>query len=303
MIANKYKGYQEWTPSNDEAADYWSNNKCNLPLLENEYLVVKNAETDEVEDIKKFKGGKLTKIVHASFKIKADKKTNSEEPIVASGKKKSRYRKAERPEVILPRNIEQRCAFDLLTDPDTTVKVITGKWGCGKSYLMIAAALQALDEGRFDQIVWIRNNVDVKDTKDLGALPGTELEKLLPFLGPFIDHAGEDKVIKMISNKQLVAQPLQSLRGRSWDNTIIICSEAENLTKEHIQLIIARAGENSMVWFDGDTRQRDKAVFEKSAGLEVLIDRLKGNTLFGYVHLVKTERSKTAELASLLDDN
>ena len=106
----------------------------------------------------------------------------------------------------------------------------------------------------------------------------------------------------MIEDGLLTVEPLQSLRGRNFENTLIMCSEAENLTKEHIQLIIARAAEGSAVWLDADIRQRDKAVFEKSKGIEALIDRLKGNHLFGYVHLIKTERSATASLADLLND-
>ncbi|MBP5470282.1 MAG: PhoH family protein [Candidatus Riflebacteria bacterium] len=93
----------------------------------------------------------------------------------------------------------------------------------------------------------MRNNVDVKDTKDLGALPGEVIDKLLPFLGPFIDHAGEHSVRTMLDKGTLVVEPLQSLRGRNLENTLIMCSEAENLTKEHIQLIIARAAEGSEV--------------------------------------------------------
>ena len=203
--------------------------------------------------------------------------------------------------VITPRNEEQVCAFDLMKDPTKTIKLLTGTWGTGKTMILVSAALEALKQGRFDRIVWIRNNVDVKDTKDLGALPGEVIDKLLPFLGPFIDHAGEHSVRTMLDKGTLVVEPLQSLRGRNFDNTLIMCSEAENLTKEHIQLIIARAAEGSEVWFDADNRQRDKVSFEKSKGIETLIERLAGQKLFGYVHLIKSERSKTAALADLLN--
>jgi PhoH-like ATPase len=95
--------------------------------------------------------------------------------------------------------------------------------------------------------------------------------------------------------------PLGFLRGRSIRNAIIICSEAENLTKEHIQLLMGRVDEGSALWIDGDVRQRDRVAFEKSKGLETMIDRLKGEPLFGYVHLVKSERSATARLADKLN--
>ena len=95
--------------------------------------------------------------------------------------------------------------------------------------------------------------------------------------------------------------PLGFLRGRSIRNAIIISSEAENLTKEHIQLLIGRVDEGSNLWLDADLRQRDRVVFERSAGIETMIERLTGEELFSYVHLVKSERSKTAELADKLN--
>lgn len=148
---------------------------------------------------------------------------------------------------ITPRNAEQVCAIDLLHDNNKTVKLITGRWGSGKTMMLVTAALEALNKGKFERIIWLRNNVDVANTKDLGALPGEVNDKLLPFLGPFIDHAGKAKVECMLNNGLLVIEPLQSLRGRNFQNTLIMCSEAENLTKSHLQLIIARAADGSEV--------------------------------------------------------
>ena len=238
----------------------------------------------------------LKKIGRSTIKLEREEEkisTNSADNPDKKGRKKS--------EVYNPRNDEQICAFDMVKDPDTTVKVITGKWGTGKTMILVAAALEALKAKKFERIIWIRNNVDVKDTKDLGALPGEILDKLLPYLGPFIDHCGTNKVKTMLNKGSLVVEPLQSLRGRNFKNSLIMCSEAENLTKEHIQLIIARAADGSEVWFDADNRQRDRIAFEKSRGVEALIECLTGDPLFGYVHLIKSERSATASLADKLD--
>jgi PhoH-like ATPase len=80
-----------------------------------------------------------------------------------------------------------------------------------------------------------------------------------------------------------------------------MCSEAENLTKQHIQLLIGRVGEGSNLWFDGDFKQVDSKVFENNNGLNIAIEKLNGHPLFGYVHLEKSERSETAAMADLLD--
>ena len=204
---------------------------------------------------------------------------------------------------IKPKNIEQRAAFDMLLDERTQIKLVTGVFGSGKTLGLCVAALKAIEEGKFDKIVWVRNNVQVKDSDPLGALPGTELEKMLPYVMPLADHCGGiEGVSSLIQRGKLEVIPLGFLRGRSICNSIIISSEAENLTKAHIQLLIGRIDSGSNLWFDADIRQRDKAIFEKSKGIETLVDKLKGEKLFGYVHLTKSERSEAAKLADKLDE-
>ncbi|MBO7692063.1 MAG: PhoH family protein [Methanobrevibacter sp.] len=283
MEEKEYTGWKYWTPSDEELVYLYQEGSCPLDLVENEYLIVKDRTDDSVAAIYKKKNGQVEKINRAAIKINDPK----------DGRVKKVYN---------PRNSEQVCAFDLLHDDSVTVKLITGRWGTGKTLLLVTAALEALREKRFEKIVWIRNNVEVKDTPALGILPGEIIDKLLPYLGPFIDHVGDkQKIEKMIKEGQLEVEPLQSLRGRNIENAIIMCSEAENLSKEHIQLILARAAEGSAVWMDGDIFQRDRVSFEKSKGLETMIKRLSDNPLFGYVKLIKTERSATAALADKLD--
>lgn len=202
-----------------------------------------------------------------------------------------------------PRNPQQYCALDLLKNDEVPVKLLTGRFGTGKTMACVKAALQAIEEGKFEKIVFVRNNVQVKDTDNLGALPGDVDNKMLPYLLPFADHCGGIEGVKrLVEVGILEVVPLAYLRGRSIRNAIIYSMESENLTKEHIQLIIGRADEGTQVWFDGDLKQRDKGIFEKSQGLEKMIERLQDNKLFGYVHMPKVERSPIAALADELDD-
>ncbi len=281
--SDNYTGWIHWTPTNEEWSLFEVTKKPPFEMTENQYLMVYVDEDHKHKMVTQYcySGGKLNKIGRSSIK----------------------FRGPEKDMTITARNDEQVCAIDMLKDGEKTVKLLTGTWGTGKDLLMTTAALELLRANKFEQIVWIRNNVDVRDTKDLGALPGDVNEKLLPFLGPFIDHAGKLEVERMIEREQLVIEPLQSLRGRNLANSIIICSESENLTLQQIQLIIARAAEGSEVWLNADCRQRDKAIFERSQGIEKTIAKLKGNPLFGYVHLVKSERSPTAALADLLNED
>lgn len=303
-----YAGVKKWKPTNDEWAAFYTSQKLPFQLLENEYLVIESEDESpqyycyEHNKLRQFRGGSI-KTVKEQTPVEICTEDLESRSNNAKSAKKSKEKKSAKGNqtIIYPRNEEQVCAFDMIKDSTKPIKLITGRWGSGKTMILVTAALEALQAGKFDKIVWLRNNIDVKDTKDLGALPGEVIDKLLPFLGPFIDHAGENSVRTMIQKGTLCVEPLQTIRGRNFKNTLIMCSEAENLTKEHIQLIIARAAEGSEVWLDGDNRQRDKVAFEKSRGLETLIERLQGKELFGYVHLVKSERSKVAEMADLLD--
>ena len=201
-----------------------------------------------------------------------------------------------------PRNPQQYCAMDLLKRDEVPLKLITGTFGSGKSMMCIIAALDAIQKGKFDKVIFVRNNVQVKDTDALGALPGDLYDKTLPYVMPFADHCGGvEGVQRLIDEGKLEVIPLAFLRGRSIRNSILYSMESENLTKEHIQLIMGRVDEGSQLWLDGDIKQRDKVNFEKSKGLETMIERLKGNKLFGYVHLIKSERSEVARLCDLLD--
>ena len=279
----EYTGWKRWYPTDEEISEFFVSGTCPVKLLENEYLIINDGDGGEMRLIYRKVNGKLEKVNRAAIKINDPK----------DGRTKK---------VFLPRNPEQVCAFDLLHDDQTTVKLISGKKGSGKTLILVTAGLEALHAKRFEKIIWIRNSIDVKDTKDMGALPGTLYEKAEPFLGPFIDHVGDKmKVAKMVEMGQLEIIPLQFLRGRDIQNSIIMCSEAENLTLQHLALIISRAAEGSIVVFDGDVVQRDKAIFEKSKGMETMIKKLAGNKLFGYVHLIKTERSATAALAEELE--
>lgn len=296
-----YTGWRKWYPTSDEWVEFYAEGKVPFEMKENEYLMV--FTDDNTVSHYCYEKGKFRKFTGGS--IKTFKERNVEETEKSDKKDKERKDKKSskgRSQVLTPRNVEQICAFDLMKDPTKTIKLLTGTWGTGKTMLLVGAALEALQQGQFERIIWIRNNTDLKGTKDLGALPGEVIDKLLPFLGPFIDHAGEHSVRTMLDRGTLVVEPLQSLRGRNFKNSIIMCSEAENLTKEHIQLIIARCAEGSAIYLDGDQKQVDNDMFIRSPGMRAMIDCLQGNELFGYVHLIKSERSPTASLADKLDN-
>lgn len=206
---------------------------------------------------------------------------------------------------IKPRNLEQRMAFDMLQDDESIMKVLTGCFGSGKDLLMIGTALDCIvNKGKFDKLIWVRNNVGVKDAKEVGFLPGTLDEKLEPWACILGDHlGGMDQVRALIQMERIELRHLGYMRGRDVHNAIILCTEAENLTAEHVQLLMGRVASGSQLWMNGDYRQVDAKVFHGSNnGLIKAVKRLTGQKEFAHVHLVKSERSSLAQLADALDD-
>ena len=275
-----YKGYIEIQLEDEKLAGFYTNKEVYVELFnlkENQYLLIKDS-TGEIVDKYCYQNGELRQVLFCKLG--------------------GTYTGA-----IKPRNPQQVCLFDMLKDKTSKIKLVTGRFGSGKTLAMTNAALELIEKGKFERIVWVRNNVTVKDAPEIGYLPGTEIDKLMPYVMPLADHAGgEEGIRKMLENGTLEVIPLGHLRGRSLRNSIVFCTECENLTRQHIQLLMGRIDEGSQLWLDGDTKQRDRAIFEQSAGLERMVDRLAGNKLFAHIHLEKSERSEVAALADLLDD-
>lgn len=206
-------------------------------------------------------------------------------------------------DTIRPRNDEQTCLFDLLNS-DVPVVYAGGGYGTGKSFITHNYAIGELEAQRIKKIVYVPNNAYAQDSMELGFLPGDSFEKLIPSIGPLIDQVGIDQINRWIANEELEIVPLAFMRGRSFNDAIILVSEAENLTESHIKLLISRCGENTRIFFDGDIDQADSAIFKDRNGLKLLLNLHKTEMadLFGTVFLTKIERSKTAELANTLDE-
>lgn len=274
---DEYLGYKELTLSDEEMSYFYCHTNENIyDCLRNEYLIIKKSD-GEVVDYRKWDGNEYRAVSY--------KQVNS----TFMGK-------------IKPRNPQQVLAFDMLQNKDQTIKIISGKFGTGKDLIMIANALKFIEEGKYDKLIYIRNAVDVKDASAIGFLPGSKEEKLRPYAMPLADHLGGETGLDMqIMAGNIEIEHLGYIRGRDLKNAIVYCSEAENLTKEHVQLLIGRIGSGSSLWLNGDFKQTDSAVYRMNNGLLSAVEKLAGHEKFGYVQLQKTERSETAAMADLLD--
>lgn len=270
----EYYGWRNVTPNESELISLYSEPTKNiLGANINEYMKI--YEGDELKDVLRWTGEKYVTLKWSNFTSVLGEK-------------------------IRPRNLEQKMYLDLLQNKEVPVKMCIGHFGTGKSKLALDYSLLELKNGRFDKIVFVKNNLEVKGAGILGTLPGDEIGKQLPWLRQIEDHVGIQKFEEYIETGMIEPAHLSSLRGRDLHSCCIIVDEAENLLDTNIQLLLGRVSENSEIIFCADIKQCDYRN-NKMSGIPKAINRLKNNKLFGLVKLIKTERSEVSALADLLD--
>ena len=204
-----------------------------------------------------------------------------------------------------PRNKEQQYALNLLMDPDVPVVSLIGKAGSGKTLLALAAGLeQTLGKSIYKKMVVTKPVEPVG--KDIGFLPGTLEEKMMPWLAPIQDNLqflmGDDKMtLDMYHEKgQIEVEAMTFIRGRSISNAFIVIDEVQNMTQHEIKTVLTRVGEGTKIVLTGDIEQIDNVYIDATNnGLSYVVERLKSETITGHVTLMKGERSKVATIAAL----
>jgi PhoH-like ATPase len=206
------------------------------------------------------------------------------------------------------KNLEQKCALEILTDLTVPLVTLAGKAGTGKSFLALAAALQMINEDLFDKIVVMKPLIPVGG-KDIGALPGDKFEKIAAWLGPVKDNidqilgskslSANSKFEEMVREGIIEVEAMAFIQGRSIPRSIIILDEAENITAREARMVIERCGKDSKVILLGDLSQVENPYLDsKSNGLAHAISGGKKNNLVASVTLTKVERSELASVAS-----
>lgn len=224
------------------------------------------------------------------------------------------------------RNKEQIFSMDMLMNPDIKLMTLTGRAGCGKTLLALAAGLEQLEtigkKQQYQKLVVSRPVQPVG--RDIGFLPGTLEEKMEPWIAPIRDnleyllgssmkknpprrkkpddHSGgfKDPYLELMQQKGLIEiEAISHIRGRSIPNTFMIIDEAQNLSMHELKTIITRVGENTKIVLTGDIEQIDNVHVDTfTNGLTYAIEKFKNYGLSGHVTLLKGERSELATLAS-----
>ena len=227
---------------------------------------------------------------------------------------------------IVARNLEQNFALNLLLDPEIDFVTLLGVAGTGKTFITLAAAIQqAIDEDLYNEIIITR--VTVSTGEDIGFLPGTEEDKMTPWMGALYDNLevlmgvsvpaskklekggnlqeiqGRENLMRVARNEMIKSRikikSLNFMRGRTFVRKFLIIDEFQNLTPKQAKTLITRAGPGTKIVCLGNIAQIDTPdLTEGSSGLTYVVDRFKGWPHNGHVTLVDCERSRLADHAN-----
>ncbi|QEZ46981.1 PhoH family protein [Cupriavidus oxalaticus] len=210
---------------------------------------------------------------------------------------------------VTARNREQNFALNLLMNPDIDFVTLLGQAGTGKTLLALAAGLeQVLDQKLYNEIIVTRATVPVGE--DIGFLPGTEEEKMQPWMGAFDDNlevlqksddsAGDwgRAATQELIRSRIKVKSMNFMRGRTFVNKFVIIDEAQNLTPKQMKTLVTRAGPGTKIICLGNIAQIDTPYLtEGSSGLTYVVDRFKGWSHSGHITLARGERSRLADHA------
>ena len=223
---------------------------------------------------------------------------------------------------IMPRNVQQTMALDLLLDDNIKLVSLVGGAGTGKTLIALAAGMaKVLNDQTYTKLLCARPIMPLG--RDIGYLPGDKDEKLTAWMQPIFDNMSyllsnrtspegvedgkrhaqqlsvEQRMQALVEAGQVVLEPLTYIRGRSIPHQFMIVDESQNLTPHEVKTIASRVGDGTKLVLTGDATQIDNPYLDSSSnGLSYLVERLKGKGLVGHITLTKSERSELASLVT-----
>ena len=263
-----YRGYQELAGDTDFINNLFediSKGKNKYQFVINEYLILYNSDAKKTNEYR-FNGKKFVDLVLPDSKV------------------------------IKGKNSLQRCALDLLNNPEITIVAINGEVGSGKSYSCVRMALHhTVDKGNAGKILAVREAIG--EGKEVGFLKGTFEEKTKLFFKPIEQSlkGGEFELQSLVQRGVLESTIPFYLKGTTYHDTIIICEESEDFSRKQLKLAGTRLGKNSRIFLAGDYKQSSVDSSSNNA-LVAMCNELKGNSKFGCIYLDEDIRSETSKI-------
>lgn len=262
-----YKGYIEYKFTPEEYNYFYENrNDYFSDMHINEYIIIKDKDTDEVLEEYRFDGKDLVKLKLPSSKV------------------------------IKAENVLQRCALDMLNNNDIDICVLLGTYGSGKTYLSLRMALNSINgTGKQSKILGVREPVG--EGREVGYLKGDFEDKTDKFFIPLVHSldGGEYQLQNMINRGCFEYTIPYFMKGTTYNDTIIVCDEAEDFSEKQIRLIGTRLGKGSRIFFSGDYNQ---GIFNSTSSnpLVKMCNELKGNPRFACICLDEDVRSEASKI-------
>lgn len=260
-----YKGYKYIDGNTEQINELMSSEDFMSSFVQNEYLIIHNKDDNTNKEMRFFDGEFLPLKLPPSKYIKG-------------------------------KNSLQRCALDLLNNPDITVASIMGGYGSGKTFIAMKMALYHVQEkGNQAHILGVRTPEG--EGKEVGYLPGQLENKIDNFFTPLMQQldGGEFELESLKQRGVLDCNIPFYLKGTTYNDTIMLCDEAEDLTEKEIKLIGTRLGSNSKVYFSGDYKQ-SVVNSSKENALVRMCNEFKGQNNFGCIYLSEDVRSSTSKM-------
>ena len=204
---------------------------------------------------------------------------------------------------IYPKNPSQNSYLNLLDDENKNIVIATGPAGTGKTHLSVLYALKLFKKGHCSKIIITRPAVSVDEKH--GYLPGTLIEKMVPWTRPIFDIFEEfyspREINRLVEENIFEVAPLAFMRGRTFKHSIIIADEMQNATVEQTKMLLTRIGKESRIFINGDLEQHDRGYDEN--GLKDFIGRLEQNPsdLIGLVNFTKQDVARHAVVEEVLN--
>lgn len=259
-----YKGYRLLSGDSSSITDYMINGYKEEQWITNQYLLISNTETKKESEMR-YDGKKFVPLI------------------------------LPKSDFVKGKNALQRCALDILYNPNIEIAAILGGYGSGKTFLSMKMAAYAFKEGNQAKILGVREPVG--EGKEIGFLPGDQEAKTDPFFDPLAQQLdmGEDE-INALKDKNILSTNIPFfMKGNTYSDTIIIVDEAEDLNERQLKLVGTRMGENSRIFFAGDYKQ---SLINKSCDnpLIKMGNEFKGKENFACIYLEEDVRSSASKM-------
>ena len=207
-------------------------------------------------------------------------------------------------DAVLHLDIYQKALIHMLQNENVRICITDSIYGSGKSYIMLHWALQQLGSGngKYKKIYFVKSDSPPRGRKEFPAIPGNVAEKTEPLMGVILDTTSEDSMSDFSSgNSKVEILPIQFCRGRSLRRAILYINEAQNFTPSEMELLLSRAGEDTVVLIDGSTKQIDNRYCVHRNGLSIVSENFKDKSIAAQVNMVEDFRSEISKMVSEMD--